>query len=357
MSHLRKALLYAGLEKQEYVELMPEARAENARHLTIYSSITAAIFALCLLLSALAGGPLAVNQPVYAALLIINLAIFACASALARRRPEHSTLLAISYIVSLYAYSFSISLLHGSLPGTSAVAIPLVMPALFYYRPLAMIGLTVAGVGIYCALSFALKSVSVATLDLWNSVFFGGVAVMLSLFQMRVKFRLLLQNRRNRQLSQNDLLTGAKNRNCFETRKDGYDAACRESLCCVFIDANGLHELNDSQGHEAGDVMLQTVARAAIDRFGAEDTYRIGGDEFVAFCVDQPVDTVRESIREIERRAEAAGYSVSVGASRHDKAELDVALLVKQAEEYMYKEKRKYYEQSGRDRRRRVMGN
>ncbi len=50
----------------------------------------------------------------------------------------------------------------------------------------------------------------------------------------------------------------------------------------------------------------------------------------------------------------AAGYSVSVGAACHDRAELDIHALVKQAEHYMYKEKRKYYEQSGHDRRRRV---
>ena len=34
-------------------------------------------------------------------------------------------------------------------------------------------------------------------------------------------------------------------------------------MTCVFADVNGLHELNDTQGHRSGDRMLQAVAEAA----------------------------------------------------------------------------------------------
>ena len=33
---------------------------------------------------------------------------------------------------------------------------------------------------------------------------------------------------------------------------------------CVYIDANGLHELNNERGHEAGDLMLRFVAESLI---------------------------------------------------------------------------------------------
>ena len=35
----------------------------------------------------------------------------------------------------------------------------------------------------------------------------------------------------------------------------------RRELCCIFVDVNGLHELNNTQGHQTGDRMLQEVAR------------------------------------------------------------------------------------------------
>ena len=69
--------------------------------------------------------------------------------------------------------------------------------------------------------------------------------------------------------------------------KINYPYLCQENVVCVYADANGLHELNNEQGHDAGDRMLQTVAREMQSRFGDAHTYRVGGDEFVAFVPDR----------------------------------------------------------------------
>ena len=354
MSAILKSLLYAGLDRERFVELLPEAQEQNGRYLSIYSSMTAVIFAICLLVSVVAGGKLEVNRPIYIAMIAVGFGLYLCAKLALPRRPALSTGFAILYIVSLYAYSFSVSLLHPDMQGAAAVAILLVMPSLFNYRPVYMIAMTIASQAVYCLLSAWLKAPAIALLDLWNSLFFGSIAVLLSVFQMRVKFHLLMQKRENRHLSETDLLTGVKNRNCYEERRRRYADACRESLSCVFVDANGLHELNDTRGHEVGDAMLKAVANAVSDGFGRENTYRIGGDEFVAFCADTPVETVRERIRAIIRTVTGAGYSVSVGAARQEKGELDTRGLVREAEQYMYLEKRRYYEQGAHDRRNRV---
>ena len=52
---------------------------------------------------------------------------------------------------------------------------------------------------------------------------------------------------------------------------------------CVYIDANGLHELNNERGHEAGDLMLRFVADSLMEQFPKGSLYRVGGDEFVVF--------------------------------------------------------------------------
>ena len=355
MSAIKQALLYAGLEKGEIELLLPEARAENGHRLTIYSSMITVIFAACLLVSVLAGGELVVNRPIYIAMIAVGAGLYLCAKLVLPRWAAWSTLFANIFIIALYWYSFSVSLLHPDMQGVAAVAILLVMPSLFNYRPIYMIVMTVAAQAVYCLLSARLKEHAIALLDLWNCLFFGSIAVLLSVFQMRLKFRLLRQKRENRYLSETDLLTGARNRNCFEKSREAYAQDCRESVYCVFVDANGLHELNDTKGHEAGDMMLRTVARAVIGQFGQENTFRIGGDEFVAFCMDAPIEEVRDRIRAIIRDVTDAGYSVSVGAARQDKDELDTRGLVKEAETYMYKEKRRYYEQGEHDRRNRIL--
>ena len=355
MHKITQAMLCAGLEKDEINALMPEAREENSRYVGIYAAASAPVFALCFLAGMFTGGMLAENRPVYLAMACFSLMLYGYSRVVLPKRPAMSTLLGACYVIALYAFAFSVSMLHLDMPGVAPVAVLLVAPSLFYYRPIYMASLTVvAGAG-YCWLSFALKDRSLAVSDFWNTLFFSGTAVLLSVFHMRVKFRLLLQKRENRRLSETDLLTGAKNRNCFERRRDGYAETSLKSLTCVFVDANGLHELNDTKGHEEGDAMLKTVASAMIDRFGAENTYRVGGDEFVALLRDGSVQEIRERISQMIRAVSDKGYSVSVGASIQEKDELNLKELIKQAESYMYKEKKAYYERGGHDRRRRVM--
>ena len=46
---------------------------------------------------------------------------------------------------------------------------------------------------------------------------------------------------------------------------------------CVYIDANGLHELNNERGHEAGDLMLRFVAESLMEQFPKGSLCRVGG--------------------------------------------------------------------------------
>lgn len=61
--------------------------------------------------------------------------------------------------------------------------------------------------------------------------------------------------------------------------------------------------------------MLKTVAQEMVRQFGIKDSYRIGGDEFVAFVVDEPPRTVRERMSQLVANVEANGYSVAVGCA------------------------------------------
>lgn len=147
-------------------------------------------------------------------------------------------------------------------------------------------------------------------------------------------------------LATTDLLTNLKNRNAFEQVLARYKANLPASLSCVYADANGLHELNNSQGHAAGDRMLRTVADALVECFGKESVYRIGGDEFLVFA-ETDLESASGKALEAKEKVEEAGYHVSVGiASGEESAAADV----KAAEQGMYEDKRRYYMEHG-DRR------
>jgi diguanylate cyclase (GGDEF)-like protein len=91
--------------------------------------------------------------------------------------------------------------------------------------------------------------------------------------------------RREQRAAITDSLTGLLNRRGLEDRLDEELARCRRSgheLSVVMIDCDGLKAVNDSGGHELGDVVLQRVADCLREHKRMADVAgRLGGDEFV----------------------------------------------------------------------------
>ena len=150
-----------------------------------------------------------------------------------------------------------------------------------------------------------------------------------------------------------DFLTGMYNRNRYETDLPKLPEIYRKSLACAYIDANELHELNNSKGHDAGDAMLKAVAGQIRSKFGTEYTYRIGGDEFLAFVVDMEKEQAELLGRELEQALAEKNFHISVGVQWEAKIST-MNDLVKGAEKKMYLAKKEYYAQEGHDRRRRA---
>ena len=146
------------------------------------------------------------------------------------------------------------------------------------------------------------------------------------------------------------MLCGVYNRNRFETNLIKYPSLYKTSLACIYIDVNGLHELNNTQGHESGDEMLKAVAQMIRENFEAEHTYRIGGDEFIIFVIDTPEDVITEKIKQLKATLNSFGYSISVGMEWQTQV-IDMDDLVRRAEKKMYVEKKNYYNDKNHDRR------
>lgn len=91
-------------------------------------------------------------------------------------------------------------------------------------------------------------------------------------------------------ISIRDDLTGLYNRRgFFELAEPRLKLAVRrgQELVLLFIDLDGMKQINDSLGHEAGDRALQETAALLVRTFRSTDILaRIGGDEFVALAVD-----------------------------------------------------------------------
>lgn len=163
----------------------------------------------------------------------------------------------------------------------------------------------------------------------------------------------------NQMLSQealSDALTNLGNRNRFKKTTQAFEfdkQGCR-TLGCIYIDANGLHEINNHLGHQAGDRMLKTISNILLEYFDSRDIFRIGGDEFVILCKNAGREELAGRIEQVCRRAEEAGFSLSTGLEWRD-SELDIEDVVQKAERAMQENKRGFYSSKGGERQRREL--
>jgi diguanylate cyclase (GGDEF)-like protein/PAS domain S-box-containing protein len=107
-----------------------------------------------------------------------------------------------------------------------------------------------------------------------------------------------------------DPLTGLPNRALIRERLTNALQRSRRnglSVALLFVDLDGFKLINDTHGHEAGDVLLKAVAARLIEQVRPGDTVaRLAGDEFVVLCeqVEQPtaMSILAERINDVLRQ-------------------------------------------------------
>ncbi len=163
------------------------------------------------------------------------------------------------------------------------------------------------------------------------------------------------QERYQKAVKERDLdgLTGIKNRHCYERRLKEFKKSKNKTISCIFIDVDGLRDLNNTEGHFAGDELIKFVSKTIVHFWTDDNAFRIGGDEFVVFLFDQDEEKVKKNVASFEKKLSERDYSASVGFATMPVKDLDVNGLISSAEEGMYRQKREHY--SGeKDRRRKA---
>ncbi|MEN6587587.1 MAG: EAL domain-containing protein [Sulfuricella sp.] len=154
-------------------------------------------------------------------------------------------------------------------------------------------------------------------------------------------------------LANHDRLTGLPNRNLFYDRlQHGLDQALRskEKLAVMFIDLDNFKTINDTMGHEMGDLVLTQTAERLRACTRKEDTIaRLGGDEFTVLAEDlrDPIGVVSSTARRIidmlaqpfHLDGHEAQVSASVGIALYPDNGPDLQNLLKNADAAMYQAK------------------
>lgn len=170
--------------------------------------------------------------------------------------------------------------------------------------------------------------------------------------------------------AETDELTGLGNRRAYDLHLQEYikKGALPENFHLLTIDLNGLKNVNDDFGHDAGDELLKAAAgcmRSAFDTYG--EVYRTGGDEFFALLSvkEDEMKAVFDALAKAavtwseangRKLSFAIGYAHvgenSVVENLGESIETAISHMTSLADERMYQDKKEYYRINGIERRR-----
>ena len=139
----------------------------------------------------------------------------------------------------------------------------------------------------------------------------------------------VINTERLKHIGLTDRLTGVNNRRYVEqrlleevgrTRRQGY------ALTCLYVDVDHFKKINDTAGHQGGDVVLREVALRIKAELRLSDALgRFGGEEFVALLIDAPLadalvvaERIRASIADrpvVLASGMALSLTVSIGVA------------------------------------------
>lgn len=151
-----------------------------------------------------------------------------------------------------------------------------------------------------------------------------------------------------------DALTGLYNRSRYERDMATFRAAGYTHIVCVYIDAVGLHEVNNHLGNQAGDAMLRCIADGIRETFPDGHGYRIGGDEYVILCFDCVRKAAEEALLQLCRRVSEQKFEISAGIAESSNPD-DLTETINEAEHAMRRHKAEFYRQNGAERQMRTL--
>ena len=180
---------------------------------------------------------------------------------------------------------------------------------------------------------------------------FGWVMVAIQDITARIKAEEYL-----RYLGTHDVMTGLYNRTFFEETLQRLEKESAAPVSILIADLDGLKEVNDSLGHQAGDALVRRAAevlKASLEP--GQTVARIGGDEFAMFLpgVDAPAAT--EVLQRVEmlvglnnKYYREPELSISLGAATRQ-AGLSLEKTISQADNAMYHNKSRHYHRRRND--------
>lgn len=153
---------------------------------------------------------------------------------------------------------------------------------------------------------------------------------------------------KNSYLAYHDPLTGLLNTRSLYEKFDKIitsDNKDMEQGAVIFIDLDNFKVVNDSFGHQFGDILLQDISIRLVSSAKEHPVYRLGGDEFVILAKDiKQVQTILDTLKQEFSQPfiiidSKVFITASIGISIYPQDGEDITLLLNHADAAMYRAK------------------
>jgi diguanylate cyclase (GGDEF)-like protein len=204
-------------------------------------------------------------------------------------------------------------------------------------------------IGTLCVMDTVPRQLSYQQLDALRRLTRQAIAQMELIQEVRNRKQSEIEGR---QLSLTDDLTGLHNRRgFFVMAEQQLKIAHRMRLLCwvIFIDLDGLKQINDTLGHDIGDALIVDAGRLLKQSFRNSDIVaRLGGDEFIIFISSyfKDADSIQAYLQINianfnQQQNRSYELSMSMGIERYSPgSNMSLEQLIARSDELMYAHKR-----------------
>lgn len=155
----------------------------------------------------------------------------------------------------------------------------------------------------------------------------------------------------NEKLANTDALTNVYNRRFLEDFSNNYLKILKrekKKLSLLVIDIDDFKNINDTYGHEVGDIVIKDLVTRINNVIRENDILvRYGGDEFIILLPNSDISNAKKIGKKIikninlinELEEKKVNFSISVGAGEYKETDTDIEAILRRADEALYKAK------------------
>ena len=365
LSKLKNELLFSRTFRHTNEKVRKDILEDNRKAAIFWSVIQLIFWSFSLIMSRF--DPEYIRcLPIYIIVLIISAVSLFLAVCVCPRHLRLVPAVATALNVALLGAGVGITLMKPHLRSAIIFCTVLISPVTFISDTLSAIVLILIDFLVLVTVGSRLMGPEIFEWTVTFFLIFGTVGILMGHFINRTRFERYVFAQSAIQLAElqtryayYDQMTGLQNRRAYSEKVEQLSKQLPVPCTVVMADINGLKEANDTLGHEAGDELITGTAECLRKSFDGIDCgiYRLGGDEFTVIMKK----TEAEAKRCLERLEKICadwkgklihGISISCGtASSEELSDLDA--LLKAADQRMYAHKNRYYENTGKDRRKR----